>query len=75
MGMSSVPLGQIFGLLFMTMGPLRPIAVFSPVDETDTANPSARGGKKIGCAGCGHTSQPWCWDPAPWWPWAFRALW
>jgi multiple antibiotic resistance protein len=32
-----VPWGQIFGLLFMTMGPIRAIAVFSRVGEDDAA--------------------------------------
>lgn len=35
--MSSFPWGAMFGLLFMTMGPLRALAVFSKVGDSDTA--------------------------------------
>lgn len=35
--MDTMPWGQLFGLLFMTMGPIRAIAVFSKVGESDTA--------------------------------------
>ncbi len=37
MDAATVPWGQIFGLLFMTMGPIRAIAVFSRVGESDTS--------------------------------------
>jgi small neutral amino acid transporter SnatA (MarC family) len=33
--MTEVPWGQLFGLLFMTMGPIRAIAVFSRVGADD----------------------------------------
>ncbi|HBG96604.1 MAG TPA: hypothetical protein DDY14_15070 [Chromatiaceae bacterium] len=39
--MTEVPWGQLFGLLFMTMGPIRAIAVFSRVG-TDDAQPEVR---------------------------------
>jgi small neutral amino acid transporter SnatA (MarC family) len=39
--MTEVPWGQFFGLLFMTMGPIRAIAVFSRVG-TDDAQPEVR---------------------------------
>jgi multiple antibiotic resistance protein len=35
--MSSFPWGAMFGLLFMTMGPVRALAVFSKVGDSDTA--------------------------------------
>jgi small neutral amino acid transporter SnatA (MarC family) len=35
--MTEMPWGALFGLLFMTMGPIRAIAVFSKVGESDTA--------------------------------------
>jgi small neutral amino acid transporter SnatA (MarC family) len=35
--MSEMPWGQLFGLLFMTMGPIRAIAVFSAVGDSDSA--------------------------------------
>ena len=35
--MNEMPWGQFFGLLFMTMGPIRAIAVFSRVGESDDA--------------------------------------
>jgi multiple antibiotic resistance protein len=34
--MTDVPWGQLFGLLFMTMGPIRAIAIFSRVGEDDS---------------------------------------
>lgn len=40
--MSEFPWGQFFGLLFMTMGPIRAIAVFSRVGDSDDA-PGVRG--------------------------------
>jgi multiple antibiotic resistance protein len=35
--MNEMPWGQLFGMLFMTMGPIRAIAVFSSVGDSDTA--------------------------------------
>lgn len=35
--MTDFPWGAMFGLLFMTMGPVRAVAVFSKVGESDTA--------------------------------------
>lgn len=35
--MTEMPWGSFFGLLFMTMGPIRAIAVFSKVGESDAA--------------------------------------
>jgi small neutral amino acid transporter SnatA (MarC family) len=35
--MNEMPWGSLFGLLFMTMGPIRAIAVYSKVGESDTA--------------------------------------
>lgn len=35
--MTEMPWGDLFGLLFMTMGPIRAIAVFSKVGESDAA--------------------------------------
>jgi hypothetical protein len=35
--MTGMPWGSLFGLLFMTMGPIRAIAVFSRVGERDDA--------------------------------------
>ena len=35
--MTELPWGSLFGLLFMTMGPIRAIAVYSHVGETDDA--------------------------------------
>lgn len=35
--MTELPWGALFGLLFMTMGPIRAIAVFSRVGESDAA--------------------------------------
>ena len=35
--MTELPWGALFGLLFMTMGPIRAIAVFSKVGESDAA--------------------------------------
>lgn len=35
--MSDMPWGQVFGLLFMTMGPIRAISVFGNVGDSDTA--------------------------------------
>ena len=35
--MSEMPWGALFGLLFMTMGPIRAIAVFSKVGESEAA--------------------------------------
>ena len=35
--MTDFPWGAMFGLLFMTMGPVRALAVFSKVGESDTA--------------------------------------
>ncbi len=32
-----MPWGQIFGLLFMTLGPIRAIAVYSRVGDDDSA--------------------------------------
>ncbi len=36
--MTEMPWDALFGLLFMTMGPIRAIAVFSKVDESDAAS-------------------------------------
>lgn len=35
--MSEMPWGQVFGLLFMTMGPIRAISVFGNVGDSDAA--------------------------------------
>lgn len=34
--MQEMPWGQVFGLLFMTMGPIRAVSVFGSVGESDT---------------------------------------
>jgi len=39
---AAMPWGELFGLLFMTMGPIRAIATFSVVGEDDTA-PGVKG--------------------------------
>jgi hypothetical protein len=35
MGDGSMPWGSLFGLLFMTMGPVRAMSVFSRIEEQD----------------------------------------
>lgn len=35
--MNGMPWGEVFGLLFMTMGPVRALAIFSKVGDSDTA--------------------------------------
>jgi multiple antibiotic resistance protein len=42
MNEGALPWGTLFGLLFMTMGPIRAVAVFSGFGESDTA-PGVRG--------------------------------
>jgi multiple antibiotic resistance protein len=39
--MNEMPWGQVFGLLFMTMGPIRAISVFGTVGDSDT-DPATR---------------------------------
>lgn len=46
--MTELPWAALFGLMFMTMGPIRAIAVFSKIGESD-ATPDLRPAQ---CSGC-----------------------
>jgi multiple antibiotic resistance protein len=49
MGDGSIPWGSLFGLLFMTMGPVRAMSVFSRIEERDEdANKRALATRSVG---------------------------